>query len=241
MLVLRTYLALPRAGAAPRPGGGDPSARARADAATAAAPATPPSPPAGARLDRVHEIRPEDYRALYSAVGRDFNWRDRLAWSDARLDAYLRDPAVAVWRLTVGDSDAGYFELRQGAVALPAVARAFTDADSDAAGHAMPAVAPRSDRPWELVYFGLVRGAQGRGLGRWLLERAIAEAWAGGADLLWLHTCSLDHPAAIPNYRARGFRPFATLLYEEDVPDQQPAPAPGAPAPGEPPPDAPLA
>ncbi|MHB1223101.1 MAG: GNAT family N-acetyltransferase, partial [Gemmatimonadaceae bacterium] len=138
------------------------------------------------------------------------------------------DPAVAIWRLVVDGSDAGYFELRRGAVELPPDARAFgggdpgggdPGGDDSGGGDSVAAVAPASERPWELAYFGLVRGVQGRGLGRWLLERAIAEAWAGGADLLWLHTCSLDHPAAIPNYRARGFRPFATLLYEEDVAD----------------------
>ena len=32
------------------------------------------------------------------------------------------------------------------------------------------------------------------------------EAFALGASRVWLHTCTLDSPRAIPNYKARGFR-----------------------------------
>jgi hypothetical protein len=30
---------------------------------------------------------------------------------------------------------------------------------------------------------------------------------------VWLHTCTLDDPAALPNYRARGFRPYKQETY----------------------------
>jgi len=36
---------------------------------------------------------------------------------------------------------------------------------------------------------------------------------------VWLHTCTLDDPAALPNYVARGFRPFREERYEADLPD----------------------
>jgi GNAT superfamily N-acetyltransferase len=57
----------------------------------------------------------------------------------------------------------------------------------------------------EIVYFGLVQALHGRGLGRALLTHAVREAAAMGASRVWLHTCTLDGPAALPNYRARGF------------------------------------
>lgn len=41
---------------------------------------------------------------------------------------------------------------------------------------------------------------------------------AMGANRLWLHTCTLDGPAALPNYRARGFVPFRTEHYETELP-----------------------
>ena len=53
----------------------------------------------------------------------------------------------------------------------------------------------------------------GRGLGGALLTEAVERAWAAGAARVWLHTCTFDHPAAIPNYLARGFTVFRTEEY----------------------------
>ncbi|MDQ6611131.1 MAG: GNAT family N-acetyltransferase, partial [Gemmatimonadota bacterium] len=57
----------------------------------------------------------------------------------------------------------------------------------------------------EIVYLGLTKPAQGFGLGAWLLEHAVNEAWGLGATRVWLHTCTQDAPQALPNYLARGF------------------------------------
>jgi hypothetical protein len=35
-------------------------------------------------------------------------------------------------------------------------------------------------------------------------------AWEAGARRVWLHTASLDHPNALANYLARGFRVYDT-------------------------------
>jgi hypothetical protein len=35
---------------------------------------------------------------------------------------------------------------------------------------------------------------------------------------VWVHTCTLDHPAALPNYLNRGFRPFKEETYTAEVP-----------------------
>jgi len=62
----------------------------------------------------------------------------------------------------------------------------------------------------ELAYFGLGPGFAGEGLGGWLLTRALEHAWClDGTERVWVHTCSLDGPGALPNYRARGMVPFA--------------------------------
>ena len=60
----------------------------------------------------------------------------------------------------------------------------------------------------ELVSFGLLPGFAGRGLGGALLAAATRAAWAQGPDRVWLHTCSLDSPAALPSYQRRGFRRY---------------------------------
>jgi hypothetical protein len=46
-----------------------------------------------------------------------------------------------------------------------------------------------------------------------MLTRAAREAWALGPNRVWLHTCTLDSPRALPNYKARGFEAFRTETY----------------------------
>lgn len=145
------------------------------------------------RVSRREPCEPEFWRYLYSTVGEAYRWVDRLPWTEDEIRAYLTDPAVSLWVMTVDDAMAGYFELRR-----------------------------EEDASVEIVYFGLLPGFLGRGLGRHLLTEAVERAWASGARRVWLHTCSFDHPAAIQNYLGRGFAVFKT---EEYVVGPQPAPA----------------
>jgi GNAT superfamily N-acetyltransferase len=71
----------------------------------------------------------------------------------------------------------------------------------------------------EIAYFGLLPEFIGRGLGKHLLTEAVERAWGLGARRVWLHTCSLDDKAALPNYLARGFRPFHEETYTVPAPD----------------------
>lgn len=118
------------------------------------------------------------YRYLYTEVGRAYRWHDRAHWSDPQIRTHLARDEVTVWLLTRGGAPAGYFELER------------HDADNSV----------------EIAYFGLLPEAIGRGLGRWLLTEAVRKAWTLGPERVWVHTCTLDHPAALPNYLARGFR-----------------------------------
>jgi len=60
----------------------------------------------------------------------------------------------------------------------------------------------------EIAYFGLLPDFIGRGLGGTLLTSAIESAWAWKPtpSRVWLHTCNRDHPNALNNYQARGFK-----------------------------------
>jgi GNAT superfamily N-acetyltransferase len=127
-------------------------------------------------------------RQLYIDVGSRWAWRDRLVWSDGQWAALIAAPSTRVYVLEVGGVPGGYVELSRVGAAI------------------------------ELAYFGLMAFAQGRGLGRWMLERAIAEAQDWGAARIWLHTCTLDSPAALPNYLARGFRVVRTETYAAELP-----------------------
>jgi GNAT superfamily N-acetyltransferase len=65
----------------------------------------------------------------------------------------------------------------------------------------------------EVAYFGLVPAFQGQGLGGFLLTHALRRAFEL-APRVWLHTNTQDGEAALPNYRARGLRPFRTEVLE---------------------------
>jgi GNAT superfamily N-acetyltransferase len=138
----------------------------------------------GVRIERALGCPPSFYRYLYAEVGRDWRWTDRLGWTDDEIREHLARPGVAIDVLYASGSPAGYFEL-----------------------------ARHADDSCEIAYFGLLPEFIGRGLGKLLLERAIDAAWETGASRVWLHTCTLDGPAALPNYLARGFQPYKRETY----------------------------
>jgi GNAT superfamily N-acetyltransferase len=137
------------------------------------------------RLDRVHDCPPSFFRFLYREVGRHHHWVDRLVWSDRQVEEYLASPRLKLFVLYVAGAPAGYFELWR-----------------------------HEDEAIEVAYFGLLPEFVGQGLGKMLLTAAVERAWAERPSRIWLHTCSLDHAAALPNYIARGFTPFREEEYE---------------------------
>lgn len=128
------------------------------------------------------------FRFLYVEVGRNYHWIDRLPWTDEDIHAYLAQPEITVWLMTYDNEKAGYFELRR-----------------------------CEDGSTELAYFGLLPQFIGRGLGKHLLTCAVEQAWADGANRVWLHTCTLDDAAALPNYLQRGFQPFKRENYTVEL------------------------
>ena len=135
-----------------------------------------PIPQANVRIERLTDCPPSFWRYLYTEVGRRHYWIDRLPWSDDDIRRYLADPSIQLWLMTVSGAPAGYFELRR-------------DADGGV----------------EIAYFGLLEEFIGGGLGGHMLSEAARRAWAFDANRVWLHTCTLDHPAALQNYLKRGF------------------------------------
>ena len=64
-------------------------------------------------------------------------------------------------------------------------------------------------RDVEIAYFGLLPAFHGRGWGGALLEHALRRGFERG-ERVWVHTCTLDGPHALANYRARGLVPYRT-------------------------------
>ncbi|QGV77922.1 GNAT family N-acetyltransferase [Streptomyces ficellus] len=174
---------------------------------TSVADLRPAAAPSGdVRIERAEVPSPEFSRFLYSAVGGDIRWTDRLGLSYAQWEEILGRPGVETWVAYDRGTPAGYVEL---------------DAQDDGVV--------------EIVYFGLIPAFRGRRIGGHLLSygaaRAwdLAERWPGRTPTkrVWLHTCSLDGEHAMANYVRRGFALFDTRVTEE--PDTaNPGPWPGA-------------
>ncbi len=139
-------------------------------------------------LARVENPDLDRYRALFRRVGSRWLWFSRLLLDDGQLAAIIRDPNVELYRVVDEARDAGLLELDF-----------------------------RERGQCELAFIGLVPELAGQGHGRWLLAEAVRRAWRDGVTRVHVHTCSLDHPAALGAYTRAGFVPFKRAI--ERFPD----------------------
>ncbi|MES2157450.1 MAG: GNAT family N-acetyltransferase [Pseudomonadota bacterium] len=136
-----------------------------------------PIPPASLRLARWKAAKPDIYRALFRRVGEPWLWFSRLVMSDESLTAIIHDPAVEVYAVTDPRGiEVGLLELDF-----------------------------RKMPNCEIGFFGLVPQLNGKGMGRWLMAQAKSLAWRKGVERVWVHTCTLDSPAALGFYIKSGF------------------------------------
>ncbi len=135
---------------------------------------------AGDKRFRISRLPVPDWEfngSLYLAVGENWHWTDRRGWSDEQWREYAESGRLRTFAAWCDISPAGYYELL-----------------------------PDENGGVEIASLGLLPAFVGLGLGGALVTSAIEEAWRLGAARVWLHTCSLDHPAALPNYQARGMK-----------------------------------
>ncbi|HLJ12308.1 MAG TPA: GNAT family N-acetyltransferase [Planctomycetaceae bacterium] len=140
-----------------------------------------PAPMTGIAIVEAHKPTVAYYRFLYDAVGSDWQWTSRKKLSDAELGRIIQDPQVELHVLFVDGVPAGFAEL-----------------DGRVPGEI------------ELKQFGLMPEFIGRGLGKFFLHWVIERAFSYNPERFWLHTCTLDHPAALPNYLKAGFVAYKT-------------------------------
>lgn len=141
------------------------------------------------RLREVRQPDPDWYLALYRRIGADWLWFSRLAMPRDELLAILRSPQVRVYAIEEAGEDLGLLELDF-----------------------------REPRTCEIAFFGLVPSLLGQGAGRWLMNRALERAWADGIERVWVHSCTLDHPSAMPFYVRSGFTPYQRRIEIADDP-----------------------
>jgi GNAT superfamily N-acetyltransferase len=121
------------------------------------------------------------YRFLYETVGRAYDWYSRARLTDEQLAQVLQDPLNEVHVLHADGAPAGFSELDR-----------------------------RTEGDIEIVQFGLMPEFIGQGLGKFFLRWTLDRAWSYHPRRVWLHTCTKDHPAALPNYLKAGF-----VVYKE--------------------------
>jgi GNAT superfamily N-acetyltransferase len=147
--------------------------------------------PPRSTLDLLRLTNPsaERYRALFRLVGSPWLWFSRLTLDDDKLIAIVHDPQVELFAVQDGNGrDVGMLELDF-----------------------------RESGECELAFVGLIPELSGLGHGKWLLDEAVRRGWRDGVSRVHVHTCTLDHPAALAAYRRAGFVPFKRAL--ERFPD----------------------
>jgi GNAT superfamily N-acetyltransferase len=141
------------------------------------------------QLVRWKDCAPEKYRLLYKRVGAPWLWWSRLAKADDDLCAIIHDPKVQLYAvIDRARVEVGMLELDF-----------------------------RVEGECEIAFFGLIPGATGKGLGKWLMRKALQMAWAPDVTRVWVHTCTMDDPRALAFYQGQGFAPYAR--YVEVFPD----------------------
>ena len=140
------------------------------------------------QLRHLRNPTPTQYRALFRKIGAPWLWFSRLTMDDEKLGAIIHHPSVELFEVTAVEAVVGMLELDF-----------------------------REDGQCELAFIGLVPELAGQGHGRWLLAEAVRLAWRKGVTRVHVHTCSLDHPAALSAYRRAGFTPYKRAI--ERFPD----------------------
>jgi len=150
---------------------------------------TPPRPAAKIALLRAEKPPLSFYRYLYNTIGQDWVWYERREMDDESLLSVIHHQDVEIYVLYVDGAPAGICELDR-----------------------------RENPDIELTYFGLLPEFIGRGLGGFFLRWGIDQAWTHEPRRLWIHTCTEDHPNALPKYQQAGFVAYDQETIEIDDP-----------------------
>jgi GNAT superfamily N-acetyltransferase len=139
----------------------------------------------GLRLEQLTLPSPLFNCFMYRAVGGKWFWTDKLHWSEREWYDYVYRDALTTWGAWLHGAPCGYFELEQ-----------------------------RGADRIEIAYLGILEQFSGQGLGKQLLRHALECARTQNPQQrITVNTCSLDHPASLANYLARGL----TVYREESI------------------------
>ena len=117
---------------------------------------------------------------FYRQVGKDHYWRDRLIWTDKQWLNYTSNKNLDTWILKKQEYLIGFCELEQ----------------------------HHQKNEVELINLGVLKEYRQNGFGTSLLKHLIKFYSEKNFSRIWVHTCSLDHKHALPNYKSQGFKIF---------------------------------
>ena len=129
------------------------------------------------------------YREIFRCVGEQWLWWSRLEMDDAQLSTVLN---ARTTELFIAESDR--------------VEMGMAELDREQPGEV------------EITFFGLYEQALGRGLGRPFMAALLDRAWTASTSRVWVHTCTLDSPAALPFYLKCGFKAYKRAIEVADDP-----------------------
>ena len=132
-------------------------------------------------------VSADEYRKYYYGVGEKYSWLDRMVMPDVELSQKINAPNVDIFIFKVNYEPAGYIEFA------------------------------KEDKYVEIVYFGLLPGFIGKGLGKYFLQWVIAKAWSYQPEWIQLNTCTLDHPNALGTYKKAGFSEIRKEIQQRRV------------------------
>ena len=138
---------------------------------------------------KIELINPENFelnKFFYKQIGKNYQWIDRLVWSNLTWHKYTSNKNLSTYILKENEDLVGYFEL----------------------------IHNKETNDCEIAYFGILEEFFSKGFGGYLLSEAIKIGLKLKVQRVWVHTCSLDHPNAILNYKSRGMQVFKTEILE---------------------------
>ena len=133
----------------------------------------------------LNQVIPNDFQLnkfFYKQIGKNYQWVDRLIWTDKNWIEYVSSPNLFTFVLKNNDDIAGFFELMY----------------------------HKDKLETEIAYFGLLKEYFGKKLGGYMLSEAIKKSFSYNVKRVWAHTCSLDHKNALKNYLSRGMKIYNT-------------------------------
>jgi hypothetical protein len=183
--------------------------------------------PEGFSIEEYLEPGVEEYLSVYNAVGEKYNWFDRLLMPKEQVKEIIDSAFTRIILLKYRGIDNPYPSTSipgdsSQSLRLSAETPHPMTPTSETAGFAELNLSVAGEI--EIVYFGLTDKFTGRRAGFPFLMQVIEmvwnlphKPWDEKINRVWLHTCDLDHPAALPLYQKAGFVVYKSEMIMQPV------------------------